>query len=33
VRGRWMSEGEFVDIRRSIPDKKTNNDIDEASDT
>ena len=33
VRGRWMSEGEFVDIRPFNPDKKTNNDIDEASDT
>jgi uncharacterized protein len=33
VRGRWMSEGEFVDIRPFNPDKKTKNDIDEASDT
>src|ERR1043166_1909150 len=33
VRGRWMSEGEFVDIRPFNPDKKTNGDIDEASDT
>ena len=33
VRGRWMSEGEFVDIRPFNPNKKTNNDIDEASDT
>ncbi|HEY1872583.1 MAG TPA: CocE/NonD family hydrolase, partial [Chitinophagaceae bacterium] len=33
VRGRWMSEGEFVDIRPFNPDKKTNTDIDEASDT
>jgi hypothetical protein len=33
VRGRWMSEGDFVNIRPFIPDKKTNNDIDEASDT
>src|SRR5205814_2072613 len=33
VRGRWMSEGEFVDIRPFNPDKKTNKDIDEASDT
>jgi len=32
VRGRWMSEGEFVDIRPFIPNKKTNKDIDEASD-
>jgi len=33
VRGRWMSEGEFVDVRPFIPDKKTNRDIDESSDT
>jgi hypothetical protein len=33
VRGRWMSEGEFVDVRPFIPNKKTNKDIDEASDT
>jgi putative CocE/NonD family hydrolase len=33
VRGRWMSEGEFVDIRPFNPDKKTNADIDESSDT
>jgi putative CocE/NonD family hydrolase len=33
VRGRWMSEGEFVDVRPFIKDKKTNADIDEASDT
>jgi putative CocE/NonD family hydrolase len=33
VRGRWMSEGEFVDVRPFIPDKKTRNDIDESSDT
>jgi putative CocE/NonD family hydrolase len=33
VRGRWMSEGEFVNIRPYNPDKKTNKDIDEASDT
>ena len=33
VRGRWMSEGEFVDVRPFIKDKKTNSDIDEASDT
>ncbi len=31
VRGRWMSEGEFVDVRPFITDKK-NKDIDEASD-
>ncbi|WP_315814618.1 CocE/NonD family hydrolase [Paraflavitalea speifideaquila] len=33
VRGRWMSEGAFVDVRPFNPDKKTNQDIDEASDT
>jgi putative CocE/NonD family hydrolase len=32
VRGRWMSEGDFVDIRPFNPDKKTNKDTDEASD-
>jgi len=33
VRGRWMSEGKFVNVRPFITDKKTNQDIDEASDT
>ncbi|HVT85318.1 MAG TPA: CocE/NonD family hydrolase [Chitinophagaceae bacterium] len=33
VRGRWMSEGQFVDVRPFIADKKSNTDIDEASDT
>ena len=33
VRGRWMSEGQFVDIRPFLKDKKSNTDIDEASDT
>ncbi len=33
VRGRWMSEGEFEDVRPFMKDKKTNADIDEASDT
>jgi hypothetical protein len=33
VRGRWMSEGKFMDIRPFNPDKKTSHDIDEASDT
>lgn len=33
VRGRFMSEGEFEDVRPFIPDKKSDNDIDEASDT
>jgi putative CocE/NonD family hydrolase len=33
VRGRYMSEGEFVNIRPLIANKKTNRDVDEASDT
>jgi uncharacterized protein len=33
VRGCWMSEGEFVDIRPHIADKRSPSDIDEASDT
>jgi hypothetical protein len=33
VRGRWMSEGGFVDVRPFIKDKNTNADVDEASDT
>jgi putative CocE/NonD family hydrolase len=33
VRGRWMSEGDFVNIRPFNPNKKTNQDIDEASDS
>jgi uncharacterized protein len=33
VRGRWMSEGQFVDVRPFNPNKKTSADIDEASDT
>lgn len=33
VRGRCMSEGSFVDVRPFNPNKKTNQDIDEASDT
>lgn len=32
VRGKWMSEGEFVHVRPFIPNKQDNNDIDEASD-
>ncbi|MFI5251009.1 MAG: CocE/NonD family hydrolase [Bacteroidota bacterium] len=32
VRGRYMSEGTFVDVRPYIPVKKSNNDIDESSD-
>jgi putative CocE/NonD family hydrolase len=33
VRGRHMSEGEYADVRPFIENKKTKNDIDEASDT
>jgi putative CocE/NonD family hydrolase len=33
VRGRWMSEGEFVDVRPFIENKKSKKDVDEASDT
>jgi hypothetical protein len=33
VRGRWMSEGDFVDVRPFNPDKKGKDDIDETSDT
>jgi uncharacterized protein len=33
VRGKYMSEGEYMDVRPFITDKKTNKDIDEASDT
>ena len=33
VRGKWMSEGEFMDVRPFNPNKKTSADIDEASDT
>ena len=33
VRGRWMSEGNFIDIRPHNPEKKSKNDIDESSDT
>lgn len=33
VRGRWMSEGEFVNVRPFNPNKKGKTDIDEASDT
>ena len=33
VRGRYMSEGTFEDIRPFIKDKRSNKDVDEASDT
>lgn len=33
VRGKYMSEGEFVDVRPFNPDKKSPKDVDEASDT
>jgi uncharacterized protein len=33
VRGRWMSEGQFIDVRPFIKNKKSKTEIDEASDT
>jgi len=33
VRGKYMSEGQFVDVHPFNPDKRGKNDIDEASDT
>jgi putative CocE/NonD family hydrolase len=33
VRGRWMSEGEYVNMRPYIPNKNGSRDIDESSDT
>ena len=33
VRGRWMSEGNFEDVRPHNPNKKSKKDIDESSDT
>ncbi len=33
VRGRFMSEGNYVNMRAYIPDKKTNKEVDESSDT
>ncbi len=33
VRGRYMSEGTFVDVRPHNPDKRSDKDIDESSDT
>lgn len=33
VRGKYMSEGDFVDVRPFNPDKKSPSEIDEASDT
>ena len=33
VRGRWMSEGDYVNMRPHNPAKKSPNDIDEGSDT
>ncbi|MBD0331219.1 MAG: CocE/NonD family hydrolase, partial [Chitinophagaceae bacterium] len=33
VRGRWMSEGNFVDVRPFNPTKISKNDIDESTDT
>ncbi len=33
VRGRWMSEGEFIEMRPHIDEKKSPKDVDDASDT
>lgn len=33
VRGRWMSQGDFVDVRPFIENKKSKKDVDESSDT
>jgi putative CocE/NonD family hydrolase len=33
VRGRWMSEGEYVNMRPYIPNKNGSQDVDETSDT
>jgi uncharacterized protein len=33
VRGRWMSEGQFVEMRPHIDEKKSPEDVDDASDT
>ena len=33
VRGRWMSEGDFVEMRPHIDEKKSSHDVDDASDT
>jgi hypothetical protein len=33
VRGSWMSEGEFMDVRPYIEHKRSNQDVDETSDT
>lgn len=33
ARGRWMSEGEFVQVRPHVPDKRGPQDIDESTDT
>src|ERR1700744_655564 len=33
VRGKWMSEGDFVDVRPNIDNKKSKQQVDESSDT
>lgn len=33
VRGRWMSEGEFIEMRPHIDEKKSPQDVDDSSDT
>ena len=33
VRGKWMSEGDFVDVRPIVAERKSKSDIDESTDT
>ena len=33
VRGKWLSQGNFVDVRPVVSDRKTSKDIDESTDT
>jgi uncharacterized protein len=33
VRGRWLSEGHYENMRAYVPNKKTDQDVDESSDT
>ena len=33
VRGRWMSEGDYIEMRPHIDDKKSPQDVDDSSDT
>ena len=32
IRGKWLSEGHFVDVRPVISDRKTTHDMDENAD-